>query len=144
MRKKEDFFAYMTASAYHVISKEVENCIFRQKEFLSTHVCTKNPHWQRSGTIIFCKYFIVILDTLRGSFLDVLFLLLAVILSEFYEKPRRNKDSVIEKSTWKNLCKGHHCFDCTPFFLSVICCFLWLLLPPSQVAYLLNGPYKDT
>ena len=36
---------------------------------------------------------------MRGSFLDVLFLLLAVILSELYEKPRRNKDSVTEKST---------------------------------------------
>ena len=81
---------------------------------------------------------------MRGSFLDVLFLLLAVILSELYEKPRRNKDSVTEKSTEKNLCDGHHCFDCTPFFLSVICCFPCLLPHPSQVTYLLNGPYKDT
>ena len=81
---------------------------------------------------------------MRGSFLDVLFLLLAVILSELYEKPRRSKDSVTEKSTEKYLCKGHHCFDCTPFFLSVICCFLCLLPRPSQVTYLLNGLYKDT
>ena len=62
------------------------------------------------------------------------------MLSELYEKPRRNKDSVTEKSTEKNLCDGHHCFDCTPFFLSVICCFLYLLPPPSQVAYLLAPP----
>ena len=90
----------MAASAYQVIPKEVENCIFRQIEFLDTHVCINNPHWQRSGIlIIFCKYCIVILDTLRGTFLDVLFLLPAVILSELYEKRRRNEDSVTEKST---------------------------------------------
>ena len=41
----------------------------------------------------------VISDTLGGSFLDVVFLLLAVMLSELSEKPRRNKDSVTEKST---------------------------------------------
>ena len=34
-----------------------------------------------------------------GFFLDVFFLLLAVILSELYEKPRRNNDLVTEKST---------------------------------------------
>ena len=90
----------MAASAYQVIPKEVENCIFRQIEFLDTHVCINNPHWQRSGVIIvFYKYFIVVLGTLRGSFLDLLFLLLAVMLSELYEKPRRSKDSVTGKST---------------------------------------------
>ena len=68
-------------------------------EFLDTHVCINNPHWQSSGIIIFlCKYYIVISDTLVGSFLDMLFLLLAVILSELHEKPRR-KDWVTEKST---------------------------------------------
>ena len=36
-------------------------------------------------------------NALVGSFLDVLFLLLDVILSELYGKPRRNKDWVIEK-----------------------------------------------
>ena len=40
---------------------------------------------------------LVIADALVGSFLDVLFLLLAVILSELHEKPRRN-DWVTEKS----------------------------------------------
>ena len=38
-------------------------------------------------------------DTLEGSFFNVFFLLLAVILSELHEKPRSNKDSVTEKST---------------------------------------------
>ena len=61
-----------------------------------------------------CKFYIVISNTLVGSFLHVLFLFLAVILSELHEKPGRNKDSVTEKSTLKNLCEGNHFFDCTP------------------------------
>ena len=77
-----------------------------------------------------CKYYIVISDTLVGFFLDVLFLLLAVILSELYEKPRRNKDWVTEKSTKKNLCERHHFFDCTP---SLLCHFL--LLPSSTLLH---------
>ena len=48
------------------------------------------------------KYYIVISDTLVGSFLDVLYLLPAVILSGLHEKTRR-KDLVTAKSTWKNL-----------------------------------------
>ena len=36
-----------------------------------------------------CKYYIVISNTLVGAFLDGLFLLLAVILSELHDKPRR-------------------------------------------------------
>ena len=133
----------MAASAYHVISKEVENCIFSHN-WIFRHTCMyKQPTLTTlSNYNNFLQIFV--LDTMRGSFLDVLFLLLAVILSELYEKPRRNKDSVTEKSTEKNLCDGHHCFDCTPFFLSVICCFLCLLPRPSQVTYLLNGLYKDT
>ena len=66
-------------------------------EFLDTHVRINNPHCQSSEIIIFLsKYYIVISDTLVGSFLDVLFLLLAVILSEFHEKARR-KDLVTAK-----------------------------------------------
>ena len=90
----------MAASVYYGISKEEKNASWDTIELLDTHVCINSPHWQRSGIlIIFCKYCIVILDTLRGSFLDVLFLLPAVILSELYEKRRRNEDSVTEKST---------------------------------------------
>ena len=90
----------MAASAYHVISKEVEITSLETTDFLDTHVCINNPHWQSSGiTLFLCKYYIVISDTLVRSFLDGLFLLLAVILSELHEKPRRNKDWVTEKST---------------------------------------------
>ena len=80
----------MATSAYHVISTEVVNHIFKTNEFLDTSAFIKNPHWQSSGLLIFlCKYYIVISNKLGGSFLDVLFLLLAVILSELHEKPRR-------------------------------------------------------
>ena len=58
-------------------------------------------------------------DILVGFFLDVLVLLLAVILSELYEKPRRNKGGVTEKSTRKNLCERHHFLDCAPTLLSI-------------------------
>ena len=47
--------------------------------------------------ILYSYFQLVISDTLVGSFLDVLFLLLAVILSGLHEKPRRNKDWVTEK-----------------------------------------------
>ena len=69
-------------------------------EFLDTHVCINNPYWQSSGIIIFmCKFCLVISDALVDSSLDVVFLLLAVILSELHKKPRENKDWVTEKST---------------------------------------------
>ena len=96
MREKK-FFACTAASSYHVISKEITS--LDPTKFLDTHVCINNPHWQSSGIIIFlCKYDTVILDILVGSLLDVLFLLLTGILSEFHEKQRR-KDWVTEKST---------------------------------------------
>ena len=97
------FYAYMDVSAYHVISKEVENPSLDTIEFLdthvcidNTHVCINNPHWQSSGIIVILrKYYIAISDTLVGSFLDVFFLLFAVIFSELHVKPRR-KDWVTE------------------------------------------------
>ena len=61
MREKKIFFVYMAASAYHVISKEVKNQIFRQIEFLDTPVYINNRHEQSSGSILFlckcCSYF---------------------------------------------------------------------------------------
>ena len=61
-------------------------------------MCINNSHWPNKAIIIFsCKYYIVIWDTLVGFFLEILFLLLAVILTELYEKPRRNKFWVTKK-----------------------------------------------
>ena len=48
--------------------------------------------------IFLCKYDTVISDLLVGSFLDVLYFLLAIILSKLHEKPRR-KDWVAEEGT---------------------------------------------
>ena len=86
-----------------------------------------------------CKYYIVISDTLEGTFLDV-FLLPAVILSELHVKPRR-KDWVSEKIYGKTGVRGINFLTAfTPFYV-ILCCFLCLLPSPSQVTYLLNGPY---
>ena len=134
----------MAAAAYHVESKEVKNHILIHNWIFRHTCCINNPHWQISGIIIFlCKHYIVTSDTMVASFLDVLFLLLAVILSWLHEKSRRNKDWVTEKSTLKNLREAHHFFDYTSSFL---CRFLLLssFIPLfSQVTCLLNGPYKD-
>ena len=100
-----------------------------------------NPHWQSSGNIIFlCKYYIDISDALVGSFLDVLFLLLVVILPGFHMKPRR-KDWVSEKIYRKICVRGINLLIALPPFYVILCCFLCLLPSPSQVTYLLNGPY---
>ena len=86
-----------------------------------------------------CKYYIVISDTLEGTFLDV-FLLPAVILSELHVKPRR-KDWVSEKIYRKICVRGINLLIALPPFYVILCCFLCLLPSPSQVTYLLNGPY---
>ena len=77
------------------------------------------------------KYYnyVVISDTLAGFFLDVLVLLLAVILSDLYEKPRKNKYSITEKSTQKNLCEENHFFDNTLILLSFVAFFVYSLSP---------------
>ena len=86
-----------------------------------------------------CKYYIVISDTLEGTFPDV-FLLPAVILSELHVKPRR-KDWVSEKMYRKICVRGINLLIALPPFYVILCCFLCLLPSPSQVTYLLNGPY---
>ena len=112
----------MAASAYHVISKEIENQLSLDIiDFLDTHVCINNPHWQSSGVITFlCKYYRVMPDTLVGSFLNVLFLLFAVISSELHEKPIRNKDWVTGKGIKKTLFQAHHFFDYKDMYVSFI------------------------
>ena len=101
----------MAASAYHVISMEIEILL-----------------WQSSGILIFlCKYYIVVTDTLVGS-LDVLVLLLPVILSELHEKTRRN-DWVTEKSTLSNLREGYRFCDYTLPFLCLFVAFFLYSLP---------------
>ena len=82
MRGKKIFCIYgcFIFYTYHLISTEVENHIFEHY----------SPHWQSSGMLIFlCKYYMFISDALVYTFLDALLMLLAVILSDLYEKPRR-------------------------------------------------------
>ena len=117
--RETHFLVYMVA--YHVISKEIENRIFRHNRYFR-HVCIKNPYWQSSGIITFLWKILYSYRRYTDRLLDVFFLLLTVILSEFHEKLRK-KNSVTEKSTWKNLCEGHHFFGCAPTFL---CYFLSL------------------
>ena len=119
MRKKE-------APAYHVISKEIKNHIFRSNWIFRHAFCINNPNLQNGGIMIFVdKYFIVISDKLVGTFLGVPFLLLAVILPGLLEKPRRNKDWVTEKVLRKICVREITFLNTRPSFL---CHFLLLSL----------------
>ena len=137
----------MVASAYHVISKEVKNHIMIHNWIFRHTCCINDPHCQISESIIFwCKHCILISDTLVGSFQDVLFLLLAVILSGLQEgikiellkkEHRRICDRVITFLTARST-----------FYVN-FCCFHHFTPPPpppssSQVMCLLNSSYKDT
>ena len=73
--EKRRFFVYMmTASAYHVISKEVENRIFRHNRTFRHTFMYQQPTLTSSGIITFlCKYYIVISDTLISSWMSFFF-----------------------------------------------------------------------
>ena len=134
IRKKE-------ASAYHVVSKEVKNHVFRCIWIFRHTFCINNPHWQSGGIIIFLYiYFIVISHKLIGSFLDVLFLLLAVILPGSL----RNQEGIkieLQKKVHRRICVSDITFlNAHPLFYVTFYCFLRLLPPHFQVTYLLNGP----
>ena len=131
----------MAISAYHVISKEVENTSLDTIEFLGTLLHINHPHWQTSGIIVLlCKYDIVILNTLICSFLHVLFLLLAVIFAVLYENPRR-RDWVTEKKKKRKTCERNITFlTARPSFYVIFASFFAY----SLIMYLLNGSYKDT
>ena len=110
MREKKIFCIYGCFSASCCI-KGGRNHIFRHNWIFRYMFTYENPLWQSSGiTIFLCRYYIVIFDTLVSSFMDVLFLLLAVIFSELHEKPS---------------------------FLCLFCCFVCLVPSGSQVPYLL-------
>ena len=97
--RKEDFLHIWLLQHITLYQRRYKITSLATIEFVDTQVCVNNPHWQSSGIIIFlCKYCIVISGKLIGSFLDVFSLLLAVILSELQEKPKR-KYWVTEKST---------------------------------------------
>ena len=89
-------------------------------EFLDPYVCINNPHWQSNENIIFLrKYYTVISDTLVGSFFDVLFFLLVVILPEVQVKPRR-KDRVLEKIYRKICVRGINFLTALPHICAIL------------------------
>ena len=128
----------MTAWTYHVISKDVENHILKH-DWLITHLCIHKQPTLTKQWKYFCANisYIVISDTLAASFLDVLFLMLALIFSEFHVNQRR-KDSVSEKRN--RICVSDESFlTARPPFCVILCCCLRRLPSPSQVTYLLSG-----
>ena len=117
--------------------------MFKSIEFLDISAFIINQHWQSSRILIsLCKYCIVISDTVENSFLAVHFWLLAVILSELHEKPRR-KDWIIRKEYMEEFVWGISLFWLHAPLSVFFCCFLRVLPPSSQVTPLRNDPYKD-
>ena len=98
----------MTLSAYHVISKEIKFTFLDTVEFLGTHTCINNQHWESSEIIIFlCKYHINVSDTLIGSLIDlnvldtlIDFVLASVVLAMILHKLKR-AINVLQKSLIK-------------------------------------------
>ena len=92
----------MAASAYRVISKKVENQIFRHN-WIFTHACvykqsTLTKQWNCNIFVqIWYSYFRYTGRLFLGCALFV-----AVTLSQLYEKRRRNKDWATEESLQKN------------------------------------------
>ena len=134
----------MTASAYHVISTEVENHIFKRK-WIFRHLCIQsNPHWQCSGIIIhwYYKYSVSgILDTLVGSsWMCALCARCNIIRTSWETKKERLS---YRKKHIEEFVQGISLFWLHPLLSMSFSCFFCLLPPPSQVTYLQSGPYKD-
>ena len=88
------FIFCIYTSAYHVISKEVENrvsCISRHTCMYEKPIFTKQGNYNNFAQILY-SYF-----RYTDRLLNVFFLLLTVILSELHANPRR-KDWVTEKN----------------------------------------------
>ena len=107
----------MSASAYHItISTEITAL---NKIWIFRHLCIS----KQSTLIFLCKYYMVISDTLVGSFLDAFFFLIHCnIIRALWETIRR-KDWVAEKSTKKNFWERYHFPDSTPSFLCLFVAF---------------------
>ena len=136
MRERKIFCIYMPDSAYHAVSKEVENRIFRHN-WIFRHKLNFSTHWESSRIIIFsCKFYIVTSHTLEGGlFLGyVLFVACRNIIRASWETNKEAIKIQLQKSL----------LTARPPFYYVICCLLRLLPPPFQRTYLLNDPFKDT
>ena len=93
MKEKKIFFRIWLFQVITIKGGKIHisrhNWIFRRT------CCIISSHWQSSGIMTFlCKYYII---------LDVLFLLLALILSGLHEIPRRHKIE-IQKKAHRRIC----------------------------------------
>ena len=116
---KNNNFVHVAASVYHVISKEVENHIFRHNRIFR-HTCMHKQliltkQWNYNIFVEVLHSYLRYTDRL----LDVVFLLLAVILSELQTKKERSG----HRKKHIEVCEGHYFFGCTSSFL---CNFLLL------------------
>ena len=72
----------------------------------------------------------------------------AIIWLYYYQVLMRNQEGIkieLQKKVHRRVCVWDITFlTARPPFYVILCCFLRLLPPPSQVTNLINGPYKDT
>ena len=143
MRENEILFPYMTASAYQVVSREVENHFFRYNWFFRD-IYINNPHWPISGSIIFIQIWCSYFRYTGRLFLGWVF---------FVDRYNIIRVSWETKQEWRLSYRKRY-IEClivrsitlliahSPFYV-IFCYFLCLLSPPSQLTYLLNDFYKD-
>ena len=104
--KRKENFLYIWLLQHITLYQRRKKIVSLDKiAFLDTHLCINNPYWQSSGIIIiFCKYYIVIWDTLIGSCMYF-----SCCLLQYYQSFIR-KNWVPEKWTQKDLSGGYHFF----------------------------------
>ena len=134
----------MAASAYHVLSTEVENYIFKTIEFLDTSAFINNPHWQSSGILMFlcknlCSYFRYTGRLFFGYAPFVPHCNTIRISWETKKERLSYRKTCIEEFVWGISLFWLHAFLSMSFYW-----FLRLLPPSSQVMPLRNDAYKDT
>ena len=138
------FFAYLAALAYHVISTEVENHIFKHN-WIFRHFCiykqpTLTKQWNFNVFVQWlCSYFRYTGRLFFGYAPFVPHRNTIRISWETKKERLSYRKTCIEEFVW-----GISLFWLHAFLSMSFCCFLLLLSPPSQVRHLRNGCYKDT
>ena len=125
--EKRGIFVCLSASTYHVISKELENCIMNTIAFLDAHVCVNSPYWQNIGIItFFCKYYIVVSDTLIGSCMCF-----SCCSLWYYRSSLRNEEGNIklQRKIHRRICKGNIKFLAarSPSYVAIVAYFVFSL-----------------
>ena len=127
----------MTASAYHVVSKEVKNPILRHNWIFIHTCCINNLHWQSSRIIFLCKYYFR--HTGRIFLRCAFFVASCNIIRASWETKKEWRMSYrkkyIEKSEWEtSLFWLMVSFLCHLFLLS------WSTLSPFPINVLAEWP----